>query len=137
MNSCSISTGISPKSATADHNAAPRGNQVTFVLSGKVAGNCPLIADFEGTWSTSDEASVSLVNNMQPGSITAVCVSATASPATVRNSSSIRGKPFPSATLSCKWPYGNADGTDAKEPLRLYLRTLECNHYQFSEKRCA
>jgi hypothetical protein len=102
-NSCSITTNISPSNATADHSTAPPGNQAQFSLSSNVSGNCPLTPDFMGTWSTSDPVNVNLLNmTMQPtNTITAMCVGATSGPAKISNSSTIRGKPFPSASLTC------------------------------------
>jgi len=102
-NTCSIKTSISPTTATADHAATPPGNQAQFMLSDSVSGNCPLIGDSLGTWSTSDPADTTLNTiTAQPGAnVTATCVHAAPAPVTISNSGTIRGKLFPSATLTC------------------------------------
>ena len=102
-NSCSISTSISPTTATADHAAAPPGNQAHFILSDSISGNCPLTPDSIGTWSTSDPTDTTLktVTAQPEVNVTATCVNAASAPVTISNSSTIRGKPFPSATLTC------------------------------------
>jgi hypothetical protein len=94
---CSISAKVIPASATADHNLAPPGNQAQFSLQSSVNGNCPLIADEIGTWSTSDTANTRVDNNGL-----ASCSGATPAAATISNSSTIRGHAFTSATLTCK-----------------------------------
>jgi hypothetical protein len=104
MSSCNISTSLMPMSATADHTAAAPGNQVTFAVSSKVSGVCPMTPDSIGTWSTSDPNDVSLTNisAQMANTITATCVNATANSASIKNSGTVRGKTFPAATLSCK-----------------------------------
>ena len=104
MSSCNISTSIVPMNATADHTAASPGNQATFSVSFKVSGRCPMIPDSSGIWSTPDPNDVSLnnVSAQAANTITATCVNFTASPATINNSGSVRGRTFPAATLSCK-----------------------------------
>jgi len=95
-----ITTGITPQNATSDHGTVP-GNEVQFSLSSTVKGNCPLIADFVGVWSTSDPVNTS-IGNQAPTQGLATCLSATPTPATISNSGTIRGHAFPSATLVCK-----------------------------------
>ena len=101
--SCSISNNLSPATATADHNMASPGNQAKFLLSSQVSGTCPMVADFQGSWSTSDPVDISLltINAQFPNNITATCLGATSGAATISNSSTIRGKPFPPAKLIC------------------------------------
>lgn len=96
-NSCFITAIVTPASATADHNAASPGNQVQFSTSSTVSGNCPLIADTLGTWSTSDPGNTSI-----SGAGLATCLSATTTPATISNSGTVRGRKFTSATLTCR-----------------------------------
>jgi hypothetical protein len=98
---CTINTAIVPPNATADHSAAVPGNQVQFSLSSTVTGNCPLIPDFAGVWSTSDPGNTTISNQAPPQGL-ATCLNATPAPATISNSSTIRGHAFPSATLVCK-----------------------------------
>lgn len=104
MASCSISTSVVPMSATADHTAPAPGNQVKFSVSSKVSGMCPMTPDSSGTWSTSDPTDVSLnnISAQAANTITATCVNATATPANISNSGTVRGKTFPAAMLSCK-----------------------------------
>ena len=96
-NNCLITANVVPASAIADHNAAAPGNQVQFSTSSTVSGNCPLIADTLGTWSTSDPGNTSISN-----AGLATCLSATTTPATISNSGTVRGRKFTSATLTCR-----------------------------------
>jgi hypothetical protein len=98
---CTINTTINPPNATADHSAAVPGNQVQFSLASTVKGNCPLIADRAGVWSTSDQVNTT-ISNQAPTQGLATCLNATSTPAMISNSSTVRGHPFPSATLVCK-----------------------------------
>ena len=98
---CMITTGITPPNATADHNAAVPGNEVQFSLASTVRGNCPLIPDFGGVWSTSDPVSTT-ISNQAPTQGLATCLNATSTPATISNSSTVRGHAFPSVSLVCK-----------------------------------
>jgi hypothetical protein len=100
-NTCMITTGITPPNATADHNATVPGNEVQFSLSSTVKGNCPLTPDFVGVWSISDPVNTTL-SNQAPTQGLATCLNATPTPATISNTSTIRGHAFPSATLVCK-----------------------------------
>jgi len=100
-NSCIITANVTPASAIANHNLAPPANQVQFSTIGNATGNCPLLPDMVGTWSTSDPGHTSISN--QAGSVgLATCLGATATPATISNSGTIRGKGFTSATLACQ-----------------------------------
>ena len=97
QNSCNITAIVTPVSAISDHLAAPPNNQVQFSTSSTVSGNCPLIADTLGTWSTSDPGNTSI-----NGTGLATCLGATTTPATISNSGTVRGRKFTSATLTCR-----------------------------------
>lgn len=94
---CTIHTAILPEKATADHAAKAPENEVKFSLSSTVEGNCPMIPDRKGEWSTSDPE-----NAMIGSQGVATCVNATPQPVTIRNSGMVRGRPYPSATLVCR-----------------------------------
>jgi hypothetical protein len=98
---CTITTTITPLNATADHNADSPGNQVQFSLASSVKGNCPLIPDIAGEWSTSDPENTTISNDPANAGL-AVCLHETPTPATITYSGRIRGRTFPSATLDCK-----------------------------------
>ncbi len=98
---CKISASITPSSATADHNAAAPGNQVQFSLSSAVTGTCPMTPDSVGLWSTSDPSNTA-ISNLILTEGQATCLHATPTAATISNSGTVRGHPFPSATLACK-----------------------------------
>lgn len=98
---CMVTTAIAPVNATADHNATAPGNEVRFSLSSAVKGNCPLIPDFVGVWSTSDSVNTTISNEASTQGL-ATCLSATATPATISNSGTVTGKGYPSVTLICK-----------------------------------
>lgn len=98
---CTINTAIVPANATADHSAATPGDQVQFSLSSSVKGNCPLLPDKLGSWSTSDPVNTTITNQTAAQAIVK-CLNPTATSATITNSGSIRGRPFPAATLVCK-----------------------------------
>ncbi|HEV8493261.1 MAG TPA: hypothetical protein VGR76_13375 [Candidatus Angelobacter sp.] len=97
QNSCSITAIVTPLSAISDHLAAPPNNQVQFATVSNVSGNCPLIADTLGTWSTSAPGNTSIDSNGL-----ATCLGATTTPATISNSGTVRGRGFTSATLTCR-----------------------------------
>jgi len=94
---CTINTAILPLNATADHNAAAPGNEVQFSLSSAVEGNCPMIPDILGQWSTSDPANTTISNQGL-----ATCLGATAEPVTISNSGMVRAHRYPTAALMCK-----------------------------------
>jgi len=98
---CVITTAITPISATADHNAAAPGNEVEFVLSSSVKGNCPMVPDRLGVWSTSDPVNTT-ISNQAPTQGLATCLNATSTPATISNSGTVRTKTYPTASLVCK-----------------------------------
>lgn len=98
---CVITASITPQNPTADHNAAAPGNQVQFSLLSSVKGNCPLTPDFVGVWSTSDPVNTT-ISNQVPTQGVATCLNATATPATISNSSTVRTKTYPSTTLVCR-----------------------------------
>jgi hypothetical protein len=66
-----------------------------------VKGNCPLVADSVGVWSTSDAANTT-ISNQAPTQGLATCMNATPTPATISNSSTIRTEAYPSSSLVCK-----------------------------------
>lgn len=95
--SCVVNAAVSPATATADHSAAPPGNQAQFSLVSSVKGNCPLIPDTLGVWSSSNP---NVAINSQG---LATCQnSVTSAVATISNSGTVRGQPYKSATLTCK-----------------------------------
>jgi hypothetical protein len=99
---CMITAAVTPATATASHTAAPPGNQMAFSAASTVSGNCPLIADTLGSWSTSDPANTTVstqANN--PMAATVTCVNAAPAPVTVNYSGTTHGHPFTSATLTC------------------------------------
>jgi len=98
---CVITTAITPTSATADHSAAAPGNEVQFVLSSSVKGNCPMVPDRLGVWSTSDPVNTT-ISNQAPTQGLATCLNATSTPATISNSGTVRTKTYPTAALVCK-----------------------------------
>ena len=100
-NGCGVTTAISPVNATADHNAAAPGNEVQFLLSSTVKGNCPLPADFVGEWSTSDLVNTTISNQALNQGL-AICLNTTPTPATISNSGTVSGKGYPSVSLVCK-----------------------------------
>ena len=99
-NSCTITAAVAPQAATADHSASAPGNQAQFAVSSTVAGNCPLVADKVGTWSTSDPAKTT-ISNSAPNQGLASCINATSSPATITNDGNVRGHAIAPATLAC------------------------------------
>ena len=98
-NTCSITAKILPASATADPSLPPPGNQAQFSLSSSVKGNCPLIADRLGVWSTSDPTNTTINSS---GLATCTMAGPTSIQATISNSGTVRGQAFTSATLVCK-----------------------------------
>jgi hypothetical protein len=98
---CVVTTAITPANATADHNAAAPGNEVQFSLSSTVKGNCPLIPDVVGVWSTSDPVNTTISNEPSSQGL-ATCLHATSAPAIISNSGTVTGKGYPSVTLGCK-----------------------------------
>ncbi|HTZ98424.1 MAG TPA: hypothetical protein VMB18_18625 [Terriglobales bacterium] len=98
---CKITMAITPTNATADHSAPAPGNQVQFLLSSSVEGNCPMIPDSRGVWTTSDSENTTISNNPSTAGL-AVCLRETPQPVTISNSGRIRGRSYPPATLICK-----------------------------------
>ena len=97
QNGCTVTAIVTPLSAISDHLAAPPDDQVQFAVVSSVTGNCPLIADTLGAWSTSAPGNTSIDSTGL-----AKCLGATATPATISNSGTVRGKKFTSATLTCR-----------------------------------
>src|SRR5713226_5953090 len=95
-NTCTVSAAITPATATADHSLAPPGNQAQFSLTSSVKGNCPLIPDTMGVWSSSDPANVPVSSQglatCQNGSVSIQ--------ATISNGSTVTGHAFTPATLT-------------------------------------
>lgn len=98
---CTITVAIVPVNATADHKAPQPGNQVKFSLVSSVKGMCAMMPDRIGTWTISDTANAT-ITSQSPTEALATCLNAIGSPVTISNSSTIRGRPFPPATLVCK-----------------------------------
>jgi hypothetical protein len=98
-NNCAITANTTPRAATADHSAPP-GNQVQFSLQTAVEGMCPMVADQLGSWSTSDPINTTISNDASTDGL-ATCLNATPGPVTITNSSRVRGKTYPSASLTC------------------------------------
>ena len=96
-NDCFITASVVPASAISDHNVPSPNNQVQFAADSNVRGNCPLIPDTLGAWSTSAPGNTSI-----SGTGLATCLSATTTPATISNSGTVRGQKFTSATLTCR-----------------------------------
>jgi hypothetical protein len=97
---CSVTANIVPATASADHSATAPGNQVQFSLVNQVTGSCPFIADIVGTWSTSDPSHASIINEGATKGL-ATCLGSSATPITVNNSSTVRGRKYSPATLVC------------------------------------
>ena len=100
--SCPITPFVVPSTATANHMAAPPGNEVQFSTSFKVNGPgiCPLIVT-AGSWTTSDAVNTSISNQPATQGL-ATCLNATPSPATIGYTGEISGQPFTPATLTCE-----------------------------------
>jgi len=98
-NTCSITAKIVPASATADPTLSPPGNQAQFSLSSSVKGNCPLVPDKFGMWSTSDPTNTTVNSS---GLATCTTAGPTSIQATISNSGTVQGQAFTSATLVCK-----------------------------------
>jgi len=96
-NDCFITASVVPGSAISDHLAAPPNNQVQFTALSSVSGKCPLTPDTLGSWSTSAPGNTSIDSTGL-----AKCLGATATPATISNSGTVRGVKFTSATLTCR-----------------------------------
>jgi hypothetical protein len=98
---CMITTAINPQNATADHSATVPGNELQFSLSSTVKGNCPLVPDFVGVWSTSDPVNTT-ISNQAPTQGLATCLNTTPTAVTISNSGTVRTKAYPSSSLVCK-----------------------------------
>jgi hypothetical protein len=99
-NTCTVNAAVSPTSGTVDHSATAPGNQVQFSIKSTVTGNCPLVADQGGTWSTSDSVNTT-ISNQAPTQGLATCLNATSSPVTITESGTVRGHTITPATLVC------------------------------------
>src|SRR5438067_11178018 len=100
---CQITAAVTPSNAAADHSAPAPGNEVQFSLVSRVEGNCPLIPDRGGSWSTSDPVNTVISSSDQPfAPAIATCLNATPSPATITYSGSVRTHTYKPATLTCK-----------------------------------
>lgn len=98
---CKITASVNPSAATVDHSAAPPDNHAQFSLSSSVEGNCPMIPDIRGEWSTSDPENTTITIPSSTEAV-AVCLHETPRPVTIRYSGRIHGHEFPPATLICK-----------------------------------
>jgi hypothetical protein len=98
-NNCIIIAAVTPMNATADDSAPAPANQVQFSVSSTVKGNCPLVADQIGSWSTSDSLNTT-ISNQAPTQGLATCLNA-ASPATITNTGTVRRHTITPATLTC------------------------------------
>ena len=100
-NTCQVNAAVTPASATADHTAASPGNQVQYTVQGTVTGNCPLLPDTLGTWSTSDPVRTSIA--AQPNDMaTATCLAGTNGAVIISTSGTVHGHSINSGTLTCK-----------------------------------
>ena len=100
--SCPINAAVVPSSATADHTAAPPGDQVQFSTvvtgTGKL-GVCPLVIA-AGSWTTSDPVNTAISNQPATQGL-ATCLDATPSPATITYTGMVYEHTFKPATLTC------------------------------------
>ena len=101
-NTCKITAAVTPSNATADHSAPAPANQVQFSLVSRVEGNCPLIPDREGSWSTSDPVNTAISSSQAPNQALATCLNATTTVATITYNGTLYGRSYSPATLSCK-----------------------------------
>jgi len=99
-NTCTVTAAVTPSNTSADHSATAPGNQVQFSIKSTVTGNCPLVADQAGVWSTSDSVNTT-ISNQPPTQGLATCLNATPSPVTITESGTVRGHTITPATLAC------------------------------------
>jgi hypothetical protein len=99
-NTCTITATVTPATAMADHSATAPGNQMQFSIKSTVTGNCPLVADQGGMWSTSDSVNTT-ISNQAPTQGLATCLNATSNPATITESGTVRGHAITPASLTC------------------------------------
>src|SRR5258708_34594482 len=90
---CVVTPAMTPSSATADHNATAPGNEVQFSLSSTVKGNCPLVPDFVGVWSTSDPVNTTISNQAAAQGL-ATSSSETHTPTAIRTSSTVHAQTY-------------------------------------------
>lgn len=105
--SVAVALAVAPQTATADHSAAPPGNQISFVGLDMPPASCPPTPGaprLDLTWSVSDPGNVTIGNTQGVDYGVATCKNATASPVTVTATGTnklkmpITGK----AMLTCK-----------------------------------
>jgi len=99
-NSCTVTAAVTPATATIDHSAIAPGNQEQFSIKSTATGNCPLVADQAGSWSTSDTVNTT-ISNQAPTQGLATCLNATVNPVMITQSGTIYGHSIAPATLSC------------------------------------
>jgi hypothetical protein len=99
-NTCTVTAAVTPTPAMAHHSAIAPGNQVQFSIKSTVTGNCPLVADQAGSWSTSDTVNTT-ISNQAPTQGLATCLNATSSPVTITQSGTVHGHSITPATLTC------------------------------------
>jgi len=97
---CEITAAVTPATSTADHNASAPGNQMQFSIKSAVTGDCPLVRDKIGSWSTSDTVNTT-ISNQAPTEGLATCVNATSNPVMITNNGDFRGHAITPATLTC------------------------------------
>ncbi|HEY6968831.1 MAG TPA: hypothetical protein VJA94_06495 [Candidatus Angelobacter sp.] len=106
---CSVAVGlkVAPQTATADHSAAPPGNQISFVALDMPPASCPPTPGaprLDLTWSVSDPGNVTIGNTQGVDYGVATCKNASANPATVTAAGTNKLK-MPingTASLTCK-----------------------------------
>ena len=104
-----VGVSVSPNTATADHTAAPPGNQQQFFAfnSFPIKQGCAAITAAilnNVTWSTSDPGDVSISNTQGSTYGVATCINAGSSPVTITATQSRQGgSAFTgTASLTCK-----------------------------------
>lgn len=104
--SVAVSLDVFPQAATANHLAAPPGNQVSFLAGDVFPASCPPTPGPIGIpvqWSVSDPLNVTIGNTQGVDSGVATCKNATAGPITVTaTGTNTRGATTTgTATLTC------------------------------------
>lgn len=104
-----VGVSVSPNTATADHTAAPPGNQQQFFASNSfpIKQGCAAITAAilnNVTWSTSDPGDVSISNTQGSTYGVATCINAVSSPVTITATQPRQGGGtfVGTASLTCK-----------------------------------
>jgi hypothetical protein len=102
-----LDLGVSPQTATADHAAAPPGNQASFIAFNGLRPGCPptpgpIRTDVK--WSVSDTVNTKIGNTLNVDYGVATCINATPSPVTVTatGTNGLGATITGTATLACK-----------------------------------